>query len=147
MQDKAKNFKWSSVLIERSKYKAVKEYIGYMEEAQKAIQGLKDRHIGKMLNGVYGLTYGMFQVIRLRDQIQIKSANEFYDIVHEHLPSYDPIRELSECAFGIKSTTIEDQVEAGLEMFMHIGNSMMSLFLDDEKEYVLKLIHEIIKVV
>lgn len=147
LKEQAKKFTWTSVLVEQSKYLAAKKYIGFLEEAQKAIQGLADKHVGKMLNGVYGLSFGMFQVIRLRDQIQIKSDNEFFSAIHEHLHENDPIRDLSECAFGIKRTNIEDQVEAGLEMFMHIGNSMMPYFSDEEKEYVLKLIHEIILVV
>lgn len=147
LKGKADSFIWTSVLKDQSKYKATREFVGYIEEVQKSIQGIKDNHIGKLLNGVYGLSHGMFEVIRLRDQIHLNGENDFYDTIFDSLPDYDPIKELSQYAFGIKKTTLIEQVEAGLEMFMHIGNSMISQFSDDEKEYIIKLIHEIILVV
>ncbi|MBI9013493.1 MAG: nucleotidyltransferase domain-containing protein [Clostridiales bacterium] len=138
-------FSPTSVDKERSLYLAKNEYVGYIEEAQKALQGYMDHHVGKMLNGIYGLTYGMFQVIRLRDYLSITSDNDFYECVMTHLDEKDPIKVLAPQAFGLESTQLEDQVEAGLEIFMHVGNSLMTLFTEDEKEYGLKLIHEIIK--
>lgn len=144
---RCQGFKIGSVAKEHAKFRAKNEYIGFMEEAQKAIQGLKDHHVGKMLSGLYGLTYGMFTVIRLRDQLTIASDNDFYDVVMDALDDRDPIKELAEYAFGIKKGDLEDQVEAGLEMFMHIGNSLVDLFSEEEKVYALKLVHEIIKVV
>lgn len=143
----SKKFKITSVVKEHCRYKAKNEYIGYIEEAQKAIQGLLDHHIGKMLNGLYGLTYGMFHVLRLMHQIQISSDNDFYDAVIDFLDDKDPIKELAAHAFGILPGTLEDHVEAGLEIFMHIGNNLMDEFSENEKMYVLKLIQEIIKVV
>lgn len=145
--ERVQNYKMGSVAIEHAKYRAKKEYIGYIEEAQKAIQGIKDQHKGKMLNGLYGLTYGMFTVLRLRDQIIIASDNDFYDAVIEKLEDRDPIKELAPHAFGLVKGDLEDQIEAGLEMFMHIGNSLVDFFSEQEKIYVLNLIHEIIKVV
>ncbi len=135
----------TSVNREHSLYASKNEYIGYIEEAQKSLQGLLDQHTGKMLCGLYGLTHGMFQVLVLRDHLYASSDNDFYDIVMEHLDDKDPIKDLAPHAFGIVQTTLVDQVEAGLEMFMHIGNSLMKVFSDDEKHYVMKLMHEIIR--
>ncbi len=147
LKKKSESFKVTSVHKEHSLYRAKLEYIGYMEEAQKGLQGLIDKHNGKQLCGLYGLTHGMFQVISLRDHLYIDSDNDFYDVVMKHLDEKDPIRDIAPHAFGILPTTLEDQVEAGLELFMHVGNSLMSLFDEDEKLYGIKLIQEIIKVV
>jgi len=138
-------FSASSVDREKSLYLAKTKYVGYIEEAQKALQGLMDKHNGKMLNGLYGLSYGMFHVIRLRDYTSINSDNDFYEGVLNSLDDKDPIKLLAPQAFGLEPTTLEDQVEAGLELFMHVGNSLMTQFSEDEKTYGLKLIHEIIK--
>jgi predicted nucleotidyltransferase len=143
----AENFKFSSVLREQCKYKAKQEYLGFIEEATKAISGLEDEHKGKLLNGIYGLNYGMFNVIRLRDQIMIESDNDFFDAVMDHLDEKDPIRDCALMAFNIKSCNLIDQIDAGLELFMHVGNSLMDFFSDEEKEYVMKIIHEVIKVI
>lgn len=141
----AEAFTWTSVQIEKCKYNAKQTYLGYLEEAQKALQGLKEHHSGKMLNGLYGLSYGMFQVIRLRDQLMTSSDNEFYDVVFNNLDDRDPIKELAPLVFNIKSGQLEDQVEAGLEIYMHVGNSMMSFLNEDEKNYAMRLVQEIIK--
>ena len=138
-------FSPTSVDKERSLYLAKNEYVGYIEEAQKALQGLMDHHTGKMLNGLYGISFGMFEVIRLRDYLAIDSDNDFYECVMTHLDEKDPIKILAPQAFGLEATQLEDQIEAGLEIFMHVGNSLMTLFTEDEKAYGLKLIHEIIK--
>lgn len=135
----------TSVDREHSLYASKREYISYMEEAQKALQGLIDKHHGKMICGLYGLTYGMFSVVLLREHLYLESENDFYDTVMNHLDAKDPVKDLAPHAFAIDPTTLEDQVEAGLEMFMHIGNSLMKVFSDEEKSYVLKLMHEIIK--
>lgn len=144
---KCKNFRLTSVHLEHLKYKAKLEYISYIEEAQKALQGLSDNHQGKMILGLYGLTFGMFRVIALKEGLMQASENDFYDIVMNHLEDRDPIKDIAPHAFGIDRTDLVDQVEAGLELFMHVGNSLMSLFDEDEKKYGLKLIQEIIKVV
>ncbi|WP_240842904.1 nucleotidyltransferase domain-containing protein [Acidaminobacter sp. JC074] len=135
----------TSVDKEHSLYASKNEYIGYIEEAQKALQGLLDNHHGKMLCGLYGLTYGMFQVLVLKNHLYTSSDNDFYDVVMNHLDDKNPIKDLAPQAFGIVQTNLEDQVEAGLEMFMHVGNSLMKVFSDDEKHYVMKLMHEIIR--
>lgn len=145
--EKCKNFKTTSVHLEHSLYKAKTEYIGYIEEAQKALQGLIDHHNGKMLLGLYGLTYGMFRVLALRDGLKLESENDFYDNVMEHLDDRDPIKDIAPHAFGLEMSQLVDQVEAGLELFMHVGNSLMTLFDEEEKKYGMKLIQEIIKVV
>jgi len=145
IQKVLKSYKLTSVDKEKALYMAKLEYISFIEEAQKALQGLMDHHHGKMLNGLYGLTFGMFKVISLRDYIRISSDNDFYKAVMETLDDKDPIKQLAPQAFGIDQTKLEDQVEAGLELFMHVGNSLMSHFDEDEKKYGLKLIHEIIK--
>lgn len=147
IKEQTTKFLWTNQLVDKSIKLGVVEFISYLEEVQKSIQGLKDKHVGKMLNGVHGLSYGMFNVLRLTKQIKISSDNDFYSSVIETLEDFDPIIELSEYAFGIKKTTLEEQVEAGLEMFMFIGNSMMSLFNITEKKYVIKLITEIIKLI
>lgn len=147
LKSRGQAFKLGSVVKEHARYRAKKEYIAYIEEAQKGIQGIKDHHIGKMINGLYGLTHGMFTVIRLRDQLQISSDNEFYDVVIRSLSDKDPIKELAPLAFGLSKGQLEDCVEAGLEIFIHVGNSLMDMFSETEKAYVLKLIHEIIMVV
>lgn len=140
-------FEWSSVLRERAKHLAKVELVSFFEEVQKSIAGIKENHIGKMLNGVYGLNHGMFQVIRLRDQIMTESDNDFYDAVMNHLEDKDPIKELAPMAFGIVKGDLEDQLDAGLEIFMHVSNSLMDFFTDDEKDYLMKLIQEVISVI
>lgn len=145
MKDDFSGFKMTCVDKEHSLFAAKKEFIGFIEEAQKSLSGLMDHHNGKMLCGLYGLTYGMFQVLILRDALMTLSDNDFYDVVMNHLEDKDPIKELAPHAFGIVSSTLEDQVEAGLEIFIHVGNSLMKLFDDHEREFVLKLMHEIIK--
>lgn len=141
------DFTWTSVMKEISKYKAKEELIGFLEEVQKSIEGLKSNHIGKQLNGIYGLTYGMFYIIRLRDQLCTGSDNDFYDVVFKHLDDKDPIKELAPIAFGIKQTTLEDRVDAGLEIFIHVSNSLIDFCSEEEKEYLMQLMHEVIVVI
>ncbi|MBN2794031.1 MAG: nucleotidyltransferase domain-containing protein [Clostridia bacterium] len=140
-------FQWTSVLKEHSKHKAKEELIGFLEEVQKSVEGLKSNHVGKMLNGIYGLTYGMFYVIRLRDQICTGSDNEFYDAVVNQLEDKDPIRELAPIAFGLTQSTLHDRIDAGLEIFIHVSNSLMDFYAHEEKDYMMKLVQEVIVVI
>lgn len=144
---KANDFELTSVQIEHCKYRAKNEFISYIEEAQKGIQGIKEQHIGKMLNAQHGLSFGMFLVIRLRDQIMLESDNDIFQVVYDQLEAKDPVRELSKHVFNIIPGSLEDQIDAGLEIFMHVSNSLMNFFTDEEKEYIMKLVVEIIQVI
>lgn len=146
-QELARAFQWSSVLREHAKHRAKMELISYVEEAQKALSGLKEQHHGKMLNGHFGLSYGMFQVIRLRDQIMIGSDNDFYDAVYHSLDDKDPVKELAPMAFNIKPGSLTDQLDAGLELFVHVSNSLMDFCSHEEKDYLMRMVQEIIVVI
>lgn len=140
-------YEMTSVDKEHCRHLAKETCLGYLEEVQKSLQGLIDQHNGKMLAGLFGLTYGMFEVITLREALRSKSDNDFYDIVMNHLSDKDPIKTIAPIAFGIEAATLEDRVEAGLEIFIHVGNSLLIDMKENEKLYVIHLVHEIIKTI
>lgn len=145
VQERFKAFKLTNVHKEHALFNAKKLYMSYLEEAQKGLQGLIENHTGKMLCGLYGLSYGMFQVIALRDSIMIKSDNDFYEAVMAATDKKDLLHDLAPHVFGLDQTTLHDQVEAGLELFIHVGNTLIDLFTEEEKMYAIKLMQEIIK--
>lgn len=147
IQEAFDSFTWSSNQKTSAKYQAKEALIDYLEEVQKCLSGIKEKHIGKMLNGLYGVSYGMFSVIRLRDQIMIASDNDFYQSVMDHLDDKDPIKILGPLVFNIESVTLMDQLEAGLEIFMHVSNSLIKFCTQEERRYLMKIIQEIIQVI
>ncbi len=153
-KEKAIRFQWTEDLQQKADDYCGEQMVGWLEEVHKALQGLLSDDIGRMLNGLFGLTYGMFKILRVKHGILLEGDNSFYQKVIEHFGAGSEIGKLSEIAFGIKTeANLRVRVIAGLGLFIETAEQVMKdlkeethkqmiLFVKNEVEKELPLLPE-----
>jgi len=136
---KANEFNWTSDIQKKANNIVSKEFVGYIEEVQKAIQGLLINDIGRMLNGLHGLTFGIFNIIRIQKGIILQGENTFFDQIIDYYKEDNYFNDLCRIAFGIDKSTISERVIAGLKIFDKVTTELFSIICPEDK-YMIKFI-------
>ncbi|WP_069650135.1 nucleotidyltransferase domain-containing protein [Caloranaerobacter ferrireducens] len=144
LKKRAEEFKWDSSLQEKANNYASRELVSWVEEVHKALQGLLFNDIGRMLNGLYGLTYGLFKVVRVQKGILLTSDNSFFKQVIDYFGEESEFAILGKEAFGIDNTLeVRERVISGLKLFDLITDMLVDILNDDDKEAILLVKDEI----
>lgn len=134
---RACQFEWTEKLQAKANKMVSQELVGWMEEVHKALQGLLSNDVGRMLNGLFGLTFGIFGVVRVYKGILLDGENSIYSKI---VASYGPdsrFAQLSSKAFGVGPTeSIQERVVAGLLLFDTVTDEVMELLEDKDKAAV-----------
>lgn len=146
IKERAKAFSWTESLIKKRDQYINDEFIGWLEEINKSTQGLLTNDIGKMIMGLHGLTFGMFDIISIYKEILIKSDNTYFTQIVESMNDNDDFVRNSYIAFGIeKNNGVGERTKAGLEVFFHTFNEVKSVLSSKNRKIILKEIDEIRK--
>ena len=138
LRKRAISFNWDNTLQIKANEYASKELVYWIEEVHKALSGLLLDDIGKMLNGLFGLTFGLFKVIRVQQGILLTSENSFFQQVIDHFGNESPLTIISKQAFGIDNTLgIRERVLAGLRLFDYITDMLIDILKEDDKKVIL----------
>lgn len=133
LKQRAQNFQWTEKMQKNANEIAEKQLTGWIEEVYKALQGLISHDIGRMLNGLYGLTYGLFNVVIIQKGILLDGDNSFYRKVTEYFGLNSRFTKLSEIAFGIKDTkNLEERVIAGLLLFDEVTDQINDILTNKQ---------------
>lgn len=81
-QQRAASFVWDEQMQQRANEYASIQMVGWIEEAQKALEGLRRNDIGRLLNGKHGLSWGLLDVMCVQQGIMIDTDNTLYDAVN-----------------------------------------------------------------
>jgi len=122
------------------------ETIDWIEEVNKAVNGFLFNNHDKMLAGLYGITYGMLDVLSvsegiIRDKIGVLSTFRNYFGENE-------VKFLLESAFGVDSYNLKERTFSGLLLYLEIIKIISYRFNKMTSENVLialKNIEEAIK--
>lgn len=119
IQERAHAFVWDEAMQAKADAWASSEMVGWIEEVQKGLQGLRDCDEGRMLNARYGLSWGLTNVMRVQRGVLITGDNATYSEVVESLGADSLWARLSRQAFGIAGgLALQEQVRAGLQLYV-----------------------------
>jgi hypothetical protein len=101
IQARAQAFVWISELQVQADREASEAMVGWIEEAHKGLEGLRRQDPGRLLNGLFGLSYGLSNVMGLHLGVLLSGDNGFYDEVAGAVGLDTPWTHLRAVAFGV----------------------------------------------
>jgi hypothetical protein len=117
VQRRAAEFVWDDALQAKANEHAANELVGWIEEVHKALEGLRRGHTGRMLNGLFGLTWGLSNVVMVQRGVLLGSDNDIWDAVNQAVGMETRWVVLRRRAFGINGGDLQQQVRAGLALY------------------------------
>ena len=146
IKERANAFSWTESLIKKRDQYINDEFIGWLEEINKSIQGLIKNDIGKMIMGLHGLTFGMFDIISIYKKILIKSDNTYFTQIVESMNENNTFVRNSYIAFGVENNNgVTQRTKAGLVVFFHTFNEVKSVLSSKNRKIIQNKIDEIKK--
>lgn len=118
IQARAKAFEWDSVMQAKADHWASQQMVGWIEEVHKGLEGLRRNNTGRLLNSLFGCSWGLSNLLQVQRGILVSGDNGFYDEVE----AGSEWVELRRAAFGIegkpgRAPTLRQQVIAGLRLY------------------------------
>lgn len=119
LQRRADAFVWDESMQIKANSWASEQMVGWIEEVQKGLEGLRRNDEGRMLNARYGLSWGLTNVMRVQRGVLITGDNGTYPEVVESVGRDSHWVRLSRRAFGITNgLSLRDQVASGLCLYL-----------------------------
>lgn len=123
IQVRAQNFTWTPELQAQADRAASEAMVGWIEEAHKGLEGLRRQDPGRLLNGLFGLTYGLSNVMGLHLGVLLSGDNGFYDEVAAAVGVDTLWTHLRGVAFGVvevhgRPPSLRERVVAGLGLYV-----------------------------
>lgn len=144
LRRRAAELVWDESFQKKANLYAGRALLGWIEEVHKALQGVLTGDTGRMLNGLHGLTYGIFRVLRVQRGIFLSGENYFFEEVVQYFGQQSEFARLSRIAFGVESVgELAERVWAGLELFCLTADLLSEVLSDDVKEAVLFVVKEV----
>ncbi len=136
VKDRAGNFCWDENLQSKANEEFSRELVSWVEEVNKSLNGLLTEDTGLMLNGVFGLSHGLFNIVKLQRGILLDSENDLYSQVISTFEGDQQLTELSSMVFGVMPCPLKERVKAGLLLFHIITDKMMDIIKEDDKKII-----------
>lgn len=132
LQQRAEAFAWDEAMQAKADAMASGRMVGWIEEAQKGLEGLRRDDEGRMLNARHGLSWGLTNVLRVQRGILITGDNGTYSEVVASLGQDSAWSRLSRQAFGIGSgLSLREQVTAGLRLYVLTAELLAAVLLPE----------------
>lgn len=137
VQERAKAFNWDEVMQDRADAWASSQMVGWIEEVQKGLAGLRTSHEGRLLNARFGLTWGMVNVLRVQRGVLVSGDNDLYPEVIQVVGAESYWAALSRQAYGIDGgDSLLDQVVAGLRLYALTAELLADALRPDDKRKI-----------
>ena len=115
---RAQKFTWTAEMQSKANLVASDMMIGWIEEVQKSLEGLRRNDVGRMLNGKHGLTWGMLNVMRVKNGVLLSGDNGAYLEVLEEMGADSSWSNFCREAFGVDGRySLEEELTAGLRLY------------------------------
>lgn len=144
IQARAESFIWDAHMQARADAWASGQMVGWIEEAQKGLAGLKSGHEGRLLNARFGLTWGMVNLLRVQRGLLIAGDNETYPAVVREVGPESRWAALSRQAYGMDGDrSLAGQVTAGLRLYALTAELLATILKPDDKVMVDEVVRRI----
>jgi len=144
IQRRARRFEWDAIMQAKADAWASEEMVGWIEEAQKGLAGLRNGEEGRLLNARFGLTWGLVNVMRVQYGILISGDNDTYRDVVRAVGADSKWARLSRQAYGMDGElTLPEQVEAGLRLYVLTAELLAGRLRPDDRPMVAEAVRRI----
>jgi hypothetical protein len=143
VQARARAFTWDATMQARANAWASSQMVGWIEEAQKGLAGLRTGHEGKLLNARYGLTWGLVNVLRVQQGVLVSGDNEVYSEVVAAVGVESRWARLSRQAYGLGGESLIAQVQAGLQLYASTAELLADALRPADKTMVDEIVRRI----
>lgn len=134
LQEKAKKFKWNKAIQEKANRHVSKELVGWVEEALKAVQGAKHNDVGRMLSGLFGLSHGMLNILRIQKGVLLKGENTTFEQVTEKIKDNPKLVLLLNVVFCTREKlSLKEQTVAGLKCFLVVTDYLDNIIQKQDR--------------
>ena len=122
IRQRALEFVWTPELQSRADARASAEMVGWIEETHKGLEGLRRHDPGRLLNGLFGLSFGLSFVMQLHLGVLLSGDNDFYAQVGAAVGADSLWTQLRAVAFGVaevhgRPPPLRERVVAGLGLY------------------------------
>lgn len=130
LQIRAHNFLWDTTIQSRADIEASRRMVGWCEEVHKGLEGLRrSNDIGRLLNAIHGLSWGLTEVIQIQHGVLVSSDNNVFNEVELALGDNLEMIELRRIAFGIIGIySLRERVIAGLKFYLLLAEQMQDIW-------------------
>lgn len=137
LQQKAKQFKWTQTIQQKANKHVSKEFVGWVEEAMKAVQGVKYNDIGRMLSGLFGLSHGMLNILKIQKGVLMTSENTTFLQIVDKIKGNTKLTELLYEVFAVKKKkTLKEQTVSGLRFFLAVADYLDKIIQKEDREVI-----------
>ncbi|OQA11600.1 MAG: Nucleotidyltransferase domain protein [Chloroflexi bacterium ADurb.Bin360] len=141
VQARARVFVWDTKMQTRANAYAAAEMVGWIEEVHKALAGLHNRDVGRLLNARFGLSWGLSRVMQVQRGVLLSGDNGFYAEVAAAVGDISNWNHLRRTAFGIEgqdglAPDLCTQVRAGLQLYMETAVLLSDILPPDSAALV-----------
>jgi hypothetical protein len=123
LQARAHSFVWSEALQLQADIWASEQMVGWSEEMHKGLEGLRRGDIGRLLNSLFGGTFGLSRVLQVQRGVLLTGDNGFYAEVAAVVGLDAQWTLLRGIAFGVvdvhdRPPSLRERVVAGLGLYV-----------------------------
>ncbi|MFN8490894.1 MAG: nucleotidyltransferase domain-containing protein [Caldilineaceae bacterium] len=123
LQARAQAFTWDENLQLQADIWASRQMVGWIEEMHKCLEGLRRGDVGRMLNGLFGGTFGLSTVMQVQRGVLLSGDNGFYAEVAQAVGLDSQWTQLRSIAFGVmdvhgRPASLRERVVAGLGLYV-----------------------------
>jgi hypothetical protein len=140
-QQRANAFVWTPELQAKADEQASREMVGWIEEVHKGLEGLRRQDPGRLLNGLFGLTYGLSFAMQLHLGVLLSGDNGFYDEVAAAVGTDSLWSHLRGVAFGVaevhgRPPSLRERVVAGLGLYATTAELVDAAILPEDRPLI-----------
>ncbi|MCX6044123.1 MAG: nucleotidyltransferase domain-containing protein [Chloroflexi bacterium] len=127
IQEQAHAFTWDEAFQTQANGWASQQMVGWIEEVHKGLEGLRHNDVGRLLNGLFGYTFGLSKVLQVQRGLLISGDNGFYMEVAAAVGVDSLWTQLRAIAFGVSEVegrppSLRERVVAGLKLYVVTAN-------------------------
>lgn len=141
VQARARAFVWDTDMQARANAYAATEMVGWIEEVHKALAGLCNHDVGRLLNARFGLSWGLSRVMQVQRGVLLSGDNGFYTEVAAAMGNDSSWTHLRRMAFGIEgqdglAPDLCIQIRAGLRLYIETAVLLSDILPPDSAALV-----------
>lgn len=149
IQERAYAFTWNGQLQAEANVWASEQMVGWIEEVHKGLEGLRRHDAGRLLNGLFGYTFGLSNVMQVQRGVLVSGDNGFYTEVAAAIGLDSLWTQLRAIAFGVNEVqgrppSLQERVVAGLKLYV-VTADLLSNILQPEHAILVNQTVQLIK--
>ncbi|CAF2971881.1 unnamed protein product [Rotaria sp. Silwood2] len=137
LQIRARNFIWDMPIQNHANIEASHRMVGWCEEANKGLEGLRRNDVGRLLNACHGLSWGLLEVIQLQRGVLVSSDNNAFIEIESALGDNTQMIKLRRIVYGITGNyTLRQRIIAGLQLFVLLVEQMSNIWQANDVQII-----------